>query len=283
MNTMNILPLNKNTTSCLLLMLGSVFLASAQAAPLAGALYVNTDAQGAWTRPNPYEVGQDAKNASIASAYVGDVLTRSSVMAFSNGARANGFAEARFGSLKAYGDAAFPNDYGYGYINGVGDAQFTDYIPLLGAVGTTYNYSATFAVSGSHTTPGFEIGGHFSAGAAATARISNDTRTFDWFPNWSSTDIDPTHTFSTNFTITKTHEDAYLIISGRLYAAAYVAGASQYRYGEAAYQHTGIFNLVSNNGGNTTGVSGFNYAPVPLPSALPLFALGLLALLKKRG
>ena len=266
---------------CLLLVNG--INAAHAAIPTAGALYVHTDAQGAWTRPIPYEVGQDAKNADIPLAYAGDTLTRSSVMTFSNGAAAHGYAEARFGVLKAYGDAAFPNDYGYGYIDGKGDASFVDFIPLLGPVGSIYNYTATFKVSGTHSIPDFEIGGHFSANAVARVRISNDTQTFDWYPNWSSSDAESTHTFTNSFSITKAHEDAYLIVSGFLLAESYVSGSSKYRYAETNYHHTGVFELASSNGGNTTGVSGANYAPVPLPAAWGLFAVGLGVLLRKRG
>jgi hypothetical protein len=167
-----------------------------------------------------------------------------------------------------------------GYTNGTAQGSFYDTIAVTGAglaPGTPVSYTVDFRISGTLSSPSFELGGYLSAEGLAEVRLrdltSADSVIFSWDAKKNATGL---------YSLTlATTVGSSLGLSGMIFADAYVSAyAIGGRSAEADFYHSAAYALRPSVAGlNTLGASGHEFlTPVPEPATGLLLAAGLLAL-----
>jgi hypothetical protein len=205
-------------------------------------------------------------------------------------------ALATFGQLHAYADAHRTyNSTLYGTPYGLGDAQataetlFVDYI--LPSASSPIGYSSfmlTLGIAGSHSaTAGGPAGPDIATGWVHWDIRDNSTGNVYANGSWNSTDLAPSALLS--IPVVGAVNGDLMRLEVDLSASAYVMSdwPDAYRTGVADYSHTVNvnFDAVTSSGGNTVGVSGYDYAsavPEPSTCALLLAGLGILTVRGRR-
>ena len=205
-----------------------------------------------------------------------------------NGGVADARFQGRVGLLKAYAAASFPycctingQTVTTGYTNATVRATFYDTVAVFGAglaPGTPVQYRVDFDISGSISSPTFEIGGHLSVDGLAQVRMRDIGSGSLVELNWDAK-RDAGGRYSLTLDTQVGHE---LGISGMLYAGGSVdAYAVLGRSAQADFYHSAVYRLAPSVAGlNTIGASGIDFlAPVPEPASAALLLLGLAGLL----
>lgn len=201
-----------------------------------------------------------------------------------NGGSAEASFLGRVGLLKAHAAAGYPfcctingQTVTLGYTNATVQATFYDTVAVSGAglaAGTPVRYRVDFDISGTVSSPAFEIGGHLSVDGLAQVRLRDSASGAEVSLNWDAR-RDATGRYALTLDTQVGHE---LALSGMLYAGGYVdAYATLGRVAQADFYHSAAYSLVPSVAGlNSVGASGFDYlAPVPEPAGWALLLLGL--------
>lgn len=211
-----------------------------------------------------------------------------------------GSASARFlgqmGMLKAYASASYPyccvdgRALLNGYANASVGAGFYDTLLVWGAglaVGTPVSYTVTMRIDGTLSEPDFEMGGYLSGYGQALVRLIDLTTREEVWDRWYADQDDPgLYSLTLN-----TQVGREIAIGASLDVGAYVSAyATTGRWVEADFYSSAHFNLTpSVQGLNTTGSSGFDFAPAPssqvaepATASLLLAGLGLMGWLRTR-
>ena len=208
-----------------------------------------------------------------------------------NGGSAEAGFLGRVGLLKAYAVAGYPycctingQTVTLGYTNATVQATFYDTVAVSGAglaVGTPVQYRVDVDISGTISSPAFEIGGHLGADGLAQVRLRDIGSGSEVALNWDAR-RDAAGRYSLTLDTQVGHE---LGLSGMLYAGGSVdAYAVLGRVAQADFYHSAVYGLAPSVAGlNTAGASGFDYlAPVPEPAQWVALLLGLAGLLGLR-
>ena len=200
--------------------------------------------------------------------------------------------EGRIGLLRAFASASYPYGFdaqghrvNYGYAGSAVQARFYDTIGVTGAglaVGTPVSYTVNFTITGTLSSPSFEMGGFLSADGLAEVRLQDLSSHAEVNKRWDAKkDAPGVYQLTLN-----TFVGRNISIAGMLYAGADVSDyARTGRYAEADFAHSAGYELIPSVAGlNTTGASGHNFlaAPVPEPGSWALMAGGLLVLVARR-
>ena len=205
-----------------------------------------------------------------------------------NGGSAEAGFLGRVGLLKAYAVAGYPycctingQTVTLGYTNATVQASFYDTVAVSGAglaVGTPVTYRVDFNISGTISSPAFEIGAPLSVDGLAQVRLRDTSSGSEVALNWDAK-RDATGRYQLILDTQVGHE---LGITGMLYAGAYVgAYATLGRVAQADFYHSAEYSLTPSVAGlNTIGASGIDFlAPVPEPAGWAMLLLGLVGLL----
>jgi len=211
----------------------------------------------------------------------------------SNGGTAEVKFLGRIGLLKAYAAASHPDCCTIGgqlvtsgFSNATVDALFTDTVAVAGAGladGTPVQYTVGLRISGSISSPSFEMGGHVGVSGVAEVRLEDKTTRELVTLRWNAANQAP-GLFELRLNTQVGHQ---LAITGMLNIGASIdSSARTTRSGVADFYNTAVYNLSPSVAGlNTVGVSGTDFlAPVPEPAtaASLLAGLALLAVLRRR-
>jgi hypothetical protein len=205
----------------------------------------------------------------------------------SNGGSAEVKFLGRIGLLKAYAAASHPycctiggQLVTTGFSNATVDAGFTDTVAVTGAglaAGTPVQYTVGLRISGSISSPSFEMGGHIGVFGVAEVRLEDTTTREIVTLRWNAANQAP-GLFALTLNTQVGHQ---LGITGTLNIGASIDSAAKTaRSGVADFYNTAVYTLAPSVAGlNTTGVSGTNFlAPVPEPASWAAMLLGLAVL-----
>jgi PEP-CTERM motif len=205
----------------------------------------------------------------------------------SNGGTADVEFLGRIGMLKAYAAASHPycctiggQLVTTGFSNATVDAIFTDTVAVTGgglAEGDAVQYTVGLSISGTISSPSFEMGGHVGVYGVAEVRLEDRTTreivTLRWIAGNQAPGL---YELTLN-----TRVGHQLSITGMLNVGASVdSSAVTTRSGEADFYHSAIYSLTPSVAGlNTVGASGVDFlAPVPEPASWAVMLAGLAAL-----
>jgi hypothetical protein len=184
------------------------------------------------------------------------------------------------GVLKVFSQAGYPLTNEGSYATANNQLNVLEHLTVTSGslpIGTPVLLSFSMAITGTHSVPGFQVGGSYQAVATATMTANdNGVGGGAFFVSYNSNN-QPAST--TLFAQLSTKVGNQITLQYAMGALAYVGGsATVAREALVDYAHTGLFGVQSNNPLVTvTSQSGFNYSSTfaaPEPGTASILLLG---------
>lgn len=251
-------------------------------------LTVTTVVTSVMTAPEPREDRSRPTYLVLSDVPAAATLQRiDDALQTSNGGSAEVKFLGRIGLLKAYAAASHPycctiggQLVTTGFSNATVDAIFGDTVAVTGAglaEGTAVQYTVGLHITGSISSPSFEMGGHVGVSGVAEVRLEDRITRELVTLRWNAANQAPgLYTLTLN-----TRVGHQLSITGMLNVGASVdSSATTARSGVADFYNTAVYTLRPSVAGlNTVGASGTDFlAPVPEPATAASLLAGLVLL-----